>query len=64
MCQRIKVSEDTVAVGAALCTVHCTVGLRADVRAKCATILPFAKGKYRPNGETVTLRYVYLRGFG
>jgi hypothetical protein len=32
--------------------------------AKAATILLFAKEKYRPNGKRDMLWSVYLRGFG
>jgi hypothetical protein len=46
------VREDTLAAGDAFYIVPCRVALRADLRAKAATILPFAKGKYRPNGKT------------
>jgi hypothetical protein len=42
---RIEVREDTLAAGDAFCIVQCTVGLRADLRAKTATILPYAKKK-------------------
>jgi hypothetical protein len=52
---RIEVREDTLAAGDAFCIVHCTVGLRAALGTESATILPYAKEKYRPNGEN---RYV------
>jgi len=39
------VREDTLLAGDAFCIAQYTVGLRADLRAKAATILPFAKEK-------------------
>jgi len=49
------VREDTLAAGDTFSIVQCTVGLRSDVRSKVASILPFAKEKYRPDGKTCTL---------